>query len=111
MQAGGREIAGLRGQQHRVGRHREVADRRLAREPLDELRQVAAEQRLTTRQPYLVDAEGEKLIDETVDLFELQDVLARQPQVVRLRHAVLAPQVAAIGHGQPQISQRSLMDV
>ena len=92
-----------RRQQHRVGRHREIANRVLARQPLDERRQIAAQQRLAARQPHLVDAEGEKLIDEPIDLLELQDVLARQPQVVLLRHAVLAAEVAAIGDRQPEI--------
>jgi hypothetical protein len=52
-----------------------------------------------------------ELIDETLDLLELQDVLARQPEVVLLRHAVLAAKIAAIGDREPQVRQRSLMRV
>ena len=36
----------------------------------------------------------------------MQQALARQPHVVLLRHAVLAAQVAAIGHRDAQAAQR-----
>ena len=111
MQAGALEIVHGRREQHRVGRHREIANPVLARQPLDQRRQVAAEQRFAAGQPHLVDAETQELIDEPIDLLELQDVLARQPDVVLLGHAVLAAQVAAIGDRQPEIGQRPLVGV
>ena len=40
------------------------------------------------------------------DLLEGEQALARQPDVVRLRHAVLAAQVAAIGDRDAQAAQR-----
>ena len=52
-----------------------------------------------------------KLIDEPIDFLELQDVFARQPEVVLLGHAVLTSQIAAIGHRQPQVGQRPLVGV
>ena len=102
---------GLRREQHAVGRHGQVADRRPGREPVDELRQVAAQQRLATGQPDLVHAEGREDVDERLDLLEVQDVLARQPHVVRLRHAVAAAQVAPVGDREPEVPQRSLVPV
>jgi hypothetical protein len=84
-------------EQHGVGGHRQIPNRRLAGQPLDERRKVAAEQRLAAGQPHLVDTELQEVIDQALDLFELQDVFARQPQVVLLGHAVLAAKVAAIG--------------
>jgi hypothetical protein len=51
------------------------------------------------------------MIDEPIDLLEVEDVFARQPEVVRLRHAVLASEVAAIGDRQPQVGERPLMSV
>ena len=41
------------------------------------------------------------------DLLEGQQRLARQPGVVRLRHAVLAAEVAAVGDGDAQAAQRT----
>ena len=98
-------------QQHCVGRHREIANRALARQLFDKCRQIAAEQRLAASQPHLVDAKEQELIDEPLDLFELKDVFARQPEVVLLRHAVLAAQVAPVGDRQPQVRQRPVMRV
>ena len=91
---------GLVGEQDAVGRQREVADARLAREQAHEVRKVAAHERLTAGQPELVHAEVGEDIDEDAHLLEIEDVLARQPRVVALRHAVLAAQVAAVGDRQ-----------
>ena len=72
---------------------------------------VAAEQRLAAGQPDLVDAERQEDVDERARLLEVQHVLARQPDVVVLRHAVFAAQVAAIGDRQPQVAQRPAEEV
>ena len=48
----------------------------------------------------------EEDVDQRADLLEVQHVLARQPDVVVLRHAVFAAQVAAVGDRQPQVAQR-----
>ena len=45
-------------------------------------------------------------IRELRDLLEREHVLARQPEVLVLRHAVVAPQVAAVGHRQAETAQR-----
>ena len=90
---------------------REVANRRPRREPLHERGQIAPQQRLAAGQPDLVDAERREDVDQRLDLLEVQDVLARQPHVVLLRHAVAAAQVAAVGDRQAQVPQRPLMSV
>ena len=67
----------------------EIVDARLRGEPLDEARQVLAKKRFTAGQTCF-HADVDERIDEAVDLLELQDVVARQPDIVLLRHAVLA---------------------
>ena len=78
----------------------------LPRQHAHQRRKVAAQQRLAAGQPDLVDAERQEDVDERADLLEVQHVLARQPDVVVLRHAVFAAQVAAVGDRQPQVAQR-----
>src|SRR5581483_8041579 len=53
------------------------------------------------------DAEADEDVDEAADLLEVQHVLARQPRVVVLRHAVFAAEVAAVGDRQAQVPQRT----
>ena len=79
----------------------------LAASIADERRQVAAQERLAAGQAQPVHAERDEDVDERADLLEVQDVLARQPGVVLLRHAVRAAQVAAVGDRQPQVAQRA----
>ena len=52
-----RSARGLAGEQHAVGRQRQIANRRTRREQLDELGQIAAQQRLPAGEPHAVDAE------------------------------------------------------
>ncbi len=72
-----------------------IAGRR--RQAANQIRQVAAQQRFAAGQTDLVHAERREDVDQPLDLFEVEDVFARQPDVVRLRHAVAAAQVAAVG--------------
>ena len=46
-------------------------------------------------------------VDEPADLLEREDVLPGQPDVLLLRHAVVAAQVAAVGDGEPQVPERT----
>ena len=80
--------------------------RALVRELANETRQITAEQRLAARDPDPAHAEHRKHARETHDFLELQDVLARQPHVLLLRHAVLAAEVAAIRDRDPQAAER-----
>jgi hypothetical protein len=45
-------------------------------------------------------------LNEPLNLLEVEEVLPRQPDILRLGHAVLAPEVAAIGHRYAQRAQR-----
>ncbi len=108
MQAGVAQRARVRRQQHAVGRHRQIANGRAGGEARDERREVAAQQRLAAGEPDLVHAEADEHVHELFDLLELQDVLARQPHVVLLGHAVAAAQVAPVGDRQPQVAQRTI---
>ena len=96
------------GQEHAVGRHGEIADARTRRQPRHQVGHVAAEQRLAAGEPHLVHAQIEEHVHEPLDLLEVQDVLARQPHVVLLRHAVAAPEVAPVGDRQPEVAERAL---
>ena len=57
MQSRGSQRGRMAAQQHAVGRHRQIAHRGRARQPLDERRQVAAEQRLAAGEPDAIDPE------------------------------------------------------
>ncbi len=80
----------------------------LRREQPDQRRQVAAQQRLAAGRG----AAGRRRAranrsDRAGDLLEVEDVLAGQPEVLLLRHAVVAAQVAAVGDREPEAPQRS----
>src|SRR5687768_9486907 len=83
-------------EEYTVSRHREVLDPRLRREPLDQHRQVLAQQWFSARQPQAPHADVEEHVNYSVDLFEMEDVVFGQPHVVLLRHAVLTPEITAI---------------
>ena len=96
-------------QQRRVRRQRQVepAD---PGEHRDELLEVAAEQRLAAGQPDLLDAVTHERTRGPLDLLEREQLTPGQEGVVAaedlLRHAVDAPEVAAIGDRDAQISER-----
>src|SRR5262245_14678977 len=78
---------------------------------MDQLGQVAAQERLAASESHLVDPERRKDVDELLDLLEMEDVLARQPHVFRFGHAVAAAQVAPVGDRKAEVSKRPLMSV
>jgi hypothetical protein len=94
-------------EQQAVGRQRQVADGRSGREAGDEIRKIAPQQRLAAGEANPVDAEIGEGIDDGGTLFEREEVLPRQPHVVRLRHAVLAAKITAIRDGQSQAPERT----
>ena len=83
----------------------------LSRDHLDQLRQIAAEQRLAAGEADLVDARARKTSTSAAHLLELQQVLPRQPDVLRFRHAVAAAEIAAVGDRQPQVVERPAQQV
>src|SRR5262245_21767801 len=72
---------------------------------MHEIGQVTAKQRLAARQPDLVNAKRGKHVNEGFDLLEMQDVLARQPDVLRLGHAIATAKIAAIGDRETQVAE------
>src|SRR2546427_12661076 len=99
------------GEQHAVGRDREVTQPRLRGEEADEARQVAPQERLASREADLVHSEGHEDVDERADLLEVEDLLARKPDVLLLGHAVLAAQIASVGDRDAEVPQRTTVRV
>ena len=93
-----------------VRRQRDVepVDRR---EPLDEALELLPEQRLATGQPDLLDAERGEGPGDALELLEREELLAVHEAVVvpehRLRHAVRAAEVAAVGDRDPKVADRA----
>jgi hypothetical protein len=94
-----------------VGRQREIANRRTHGKVPYQPRQVAAQQRLPARYSHAIDTEIDEGVDNGPDFLEREQTLPGQPDVVRLRHAVLTAQVAAIGHRDPEAAQRALKTI
>ena len=107
MEPGGLQPGRLLGEQHTVGRHGQIAQARLGDQQPDQRRQIAPQERLAAGEPDLVDAQVHEGVDQRADLLEVEDLLARQPDVLLFRHAVGAAQVAAVGHRDPQIPERA----
>ena len=98
----------LIGEQHAVGGQREVASGPACAASIAHQRRrgrgaAAARRRSAGPCPRRA---PRKTSTSALDLLEVQEVLARQPDVVVLRHAVLAAQVAAVGDREPQVAQR-----
>src|SRR5205823_13935883 len=87
----------LIGQKDAIGRQRQILQPWFRRDQPDERRHVAPQERFAAGEAHLVDAERQKYVDERAGFLEVEDVFARQPDVVVLRHAVFAAEVAAIG--------------
>src|SRR5262245_33584851 len=98
----------LPGEQDAVGRDREIAQARFRGQEADEAVHVAPQERLAPGEPDLVDAQVHEHVGQRADLLEVQDLLARKPDVVLFRHAVCAPQVAAVGDRDPKIPEGPL---
>ena len=111
MEPGGSQRRRLLAEEDPVGRQRQIAEPRLAREEPGELRQAASQQWLAAGEPDLVDAEVHENLGERADFLEVEDLLARQPDIVLFGHAVATAQVAAVGHRDPEVAQRPLIDV
>jgi len=97
----------LGGQEDAVGGDGEIADARLGGDHGHEARKILAQQRLAAREANLVHPEVGEHVHEPGDLLEGQDVAPRQPRVLLLRHAVGAPEVAAVRHRETQVAERT----
>ncbi len=107
MEPGRAQRRRLGAQQDAVGRQRQIGDRAPRREALDEDRQIAPQQRLAAGKPHAIDAKRRKDVHEGGDFLERQQVLARQPHVVGLRHTVMTPEVAAVRDRDAETAQRA----
>ncbi len=78
---------------------------------LDQHRQVAPDERLAAGDADLLHAAAHEDACDALDLLERQQLVAAQELVVAsedlLRHAVDAPEVAAVGDGDAEIAQRT----
>src|SRR5262249_59635454 len=97
--------AGRRGEKEAGGGEREVVDPGPAGEERHEAGEVAPQERLAAGETEAVDAERREDGDERVDLLEGEQVLALEPDVLLLRHAVLAAEVAAVGDREAQVAE------
>ena len=115
LQAGILQGLGLARQHRAVGRQGQVehvairgAQRRQHR---DQHFEVFAQQGLAASQANLAHTVGHKQPRAAQDFFKTQQRRVRQKFVVLVedlaRHAVAAPKIAAIGHGNSQVAQRS----
>ena len=111
VEPGRAERSRLAREQQPVRRHRQVANRGDRGEHPDQRSHVPAEKRLAAGQAHLVDTELGEGGDELADLLEGQEVLAWEPDVLLLGHAVLAAEVAAVRHRDPQVAERPVEGV
>src|SRR6185295_1208378 len=70
--------------------------------------EVTAQQRLAAGEAHLVYPQVGEHVHEPIHLLEGQHVVPGKPDVLFLRHAVLAAEVAAVGDREPQIAQRAI---
>ena len=72
---------------------------------------VVAEERLSTGQSDLVGAHSREQASQPSQLLERENGFPWQPDVLLLGHAVLAPEVAAIGDGEPETAEGTAKEV
>src|SRR5688572_13532673 len=106
VQPGIAQRGGLLGEQHAIGRQREIRDAGQPGQLGNEDRQIAAQQRLAAGHPDAVHPDRHERGRKGRNLLEREQRVARQPGVVVLRHAVVAPEVAAVGDRHTQAAER-----
>ena len=98
MQSRRAQSFALLGKQNAIRCKRKIANARIGREHSNKLRKIAPQQRLAPRESHVFDAQRGKHLNQPRDFLERQQFLPRQPDVLLLRHAVVAAQVAPVGH-------------
>ena len=93
-------------QKDAIRRQRDICHPPVLEQQADQPRQPTSKQRLSAGQPYSIHAEVGKIASQACQFLIGQHILARQPDIVLLRHAVLAAKIASIRHGQTQAAQR-----
>ena len=111
-QAGFTQRLGPARQETTIGRDREVEIRVERSKAFDEFVKTVAEQRFTAGDPQLLDAVFEEEANEAFDLFEGEDLVARQERIAFAEdlggHAIRAAEIAAVRHRNPQVAERSI---
>jgi hypothetical protein len=97
--AGVHQRLGVALEQIGVRREREVLDAVHAREHRYEPRKLAPHERLAAREPQVGHAHARHHRHQPLDLLEAQHLVAVEPGEPVRGHAVLAAEVAAVGHG------------
>jgi hypothetical protein len=99
----------LRRQERRVRRQRQLRAER--GEHRDQPLHVLAHERLAAGQAQLLDPERDRGPRDALDLLEREQFLAVEEAIAgaedRLRHAVDAAEVAAVGDGDTEVAQRA----
>jgi hypothetical protein len=72
---------------------------------------ILPEQRLSTGQSDLVGAHSSEQASQPSQLLEGEDGFPWQPDVLLLGHAVLAPEIAPIGDGEPEAAEGTAKEV
>ncbi len=98
-------------QQEAVGGQREVAQAVDPRQHRGELREVAAHERLAAGEADVGDAHRGEQRHQALDLLEREDLRALEPREPLGRHAVLAAEVAAVGHREAQVADGPAVSV
>ncbi len=99
------------GEEKAVRRERDLPKGGVRREPFDQVGEIPAQEGLSAGEPDLVDSESGQNPDEPRGLLETEEVALRKPDVLFLRHAVEAAEVAAVGHRHPEAPQRSVATI
>ncbi len=100
------ERVGVLGQQDSVGRHGQLVDPRHSGEHLDQANDAFADQRFAPVNRTRRNPEPGRHPHQPLDLLKAENGVVRLEGHARVRHAVEAPQVAAVGHRDPQIGVR-----
>jgi hypothetical protein len=97
-----------------IGRHREI-DVRYGSERPDKIFNAIAQQWLATGEPQLANSQCDEQSRQPLDLVKRQQVWSIEEVVTRTevlpRHAVSAPEVASVRHGDTQITQHPVAAV
>jgi hypothetical protein len=110
-QPGAHEVADLALEQVAVGGQREVVDVVDRRQLLDQPPQLLAHERLAAGEAHVVDAHRAEQADQPLDLLVAEQRVAVEPRQALGGHAVLAAEVAAVRHGDPDVADGAAVAV
>ena len=83
----------------------------IAAQHRDQLRKLAADERLAAGEAHVRDAHRHEQAHEPLDLLEGEDLGPVEPRQALGGHAVLAAEVAAVGDRDPQVADQAAVAV